>query len=131
MFDPAYDDPGDSTLTVDEYKRDAAAAMLERGRDGLQQQVMDRLKAHGWLAYHTFDSRKSAPGFPDIVAISEPYDGPWARQIVIELKREGAWPSTDQQQWLDAFSGAEVHTYLWFPSDLIAGTVDYVLQGGY
>ena len=33
----------------------------------LQEMVVARSKALGWLVYHTYDSRRSASGFPDLV----------------------------------------------------------------
>ena len=48
----------------------------------------------GWLAYHTHDSRRSEPGFPDINAqeLNLPY-----RSIYLELKTEGR--GLDKKKW--------------------------------
>ena len=36
-----------------------------------QSDVMRVAKMLGWLCYHTFDSRRSASGFPDLVLVRE------------------------------------------------------------
>ena len=73
-------------------------------------------KTHGWMVYHTHDSRKSAPGFPDILAISPTR----SRLVVAELKTSIGVVSPEQDRWLKAF--AEVRTspmvYIWRPGDL-------------
>jgi hypothetical protein len=77
-------------------------------------------RLHGWMAYHTFDSRKSSPGFPDLVMLRGP------RLVVAELKTERGRVGLAQRRWLDAFrrSGAEV--FVWRPSDIQA--VERVLR---
>lgn len=86
----------------------------------------------GWLAYHTHNSFRSEPGFPDIVAqeTKAPY-----RNIYLELKTEGKgldkgkWSKhkgagrrwlTGQDEWakyLTASPNAEYY-HIW-PSDLV------------
>ena len=58
----------------------------------------------GWLAYHTFDSRRSPAGFPDWVLVRE-------RIIYLELKREKKAPTDKQKVWLKRLlaAGAEVY----------------------
>ena len=34
-----------------------------------QRAVIEMARLHGWLVYHTHDSRRSAPGFPDLVLV--------------------------------------------------------------
>ncbi len=71
------------------------------------EQVIEFLRICGWLVYHTKDSRKSAPGFPDIIALKG------KRQLVVETKRAGEQPTEEQERWLEAFrqAGAEVHVF--------------------
>lgn len=65
-----------------------------------------------WLVYHTYDSRKSAPGFPDLLLIRPP------RLIVAELKTETGRLSADQKLWLENFRNIPmVEAYVWRPSD--------------
>ena len=56
------------------------------------------LRSSGWMVYHTYDSRRSEPGFPDIVAIKGD------RLLVLELKSAGGKVSEAQAEWLKAFA---------------------------
>lgn len=78
----------------------------------------------GWhRRYHTFDSRRSTYGFPDLVLVRRP------RLIFAELKTETGRLTRDQQDWLedlDACGPAE--TYVWRPSDRFE--MDRILLAG-
>lgn len=66
-----------------------------------------------FLWYHTYDSRRSVSGFPDLIALRG------RRFWVAELKRVGGQLTPAQQIWLEAFRhipGCEV--YIWTPDDL-------------
>jgi hypothetical protein len=69
-----------------------------------QQQVVALLRTLGYRCYHTHDSRRSQPGFPDLVAIRD-------RVIYLELKREKGTLTAKQVEWLSglAKAGAEVY----------------------
>ena len=49
----------------------------------------------GWMVYHTYDSRRSTAGFPDLVLVKPPV------VIFAELKTEKGTPSTAQDEWLE------------------------------
>ncbi len=91
----------------------------------LQDSVVKMAIDLGWMFFHPVWSRKSEPGFPDLVLVKPP------RLIFAELKREkgkltkGRWNKAKtrwlpgQDEWaeaLEACPGAEY--YLWKPSDL-------------
>ncbi len=76
------------------------------------QQVIDLAHLTGWLVYHTFDSRRSGAGFPDLILIRG------KQLLAAELKSEKGRLSPAQQQWLDALSKAGVEVAVWRPSDL-------------
>ncbi len=59
-----------------------------------QRQVLDLAKAEGWMAYHTNDSRRSHPGFPDLVLLRGP------QLIFLELKSEKGKLSPTQVSWI-------------------------------
>lgn len=67
--------------------------------------VLDLAGKMGWSCYHTFDSRRSQAGFPDVVMVKPP------RLIFLELK-VGKHQATDAQiAWLDLIGqcGAEAY----------------------
>lgn len=66
-----------------------------------QAQVVELLKACGWAVYHTYDSRRSPAGFPDIVAIRG------RRLLALELKTLAGEATPEQLAWLRAFEGVE------------------------
>jgi hypothetical protein len=82
-------------------------------------------RLYGWRrVYHTHDSRRSDPGFPDLVLVH-----PGQRRIVFaELKTATGRTTPVQDAWLAdlAAAGAEVH--LWRPADL-QRTIPTVLRG--
>ncbi len=59
-----------------------------------QQVVLDLAGWRGWRGYHTHDSRRSAPGFPDLILCRGP------RLLALELKRDGGRPTRPQLEWL-------------------------------
>lgn len=77
-----------------------------------QRQVVQLAQQLGWhKTYHTYDSRRSHSGFPDLVLVRD-------RVIFAELKRQNTHPSADQVEWLNRLANAGAETYLWRPADL-------------
>lgn len=75
-------------------------------------QVLDAARLLGWSCYHTFDSRRSAPGFPDLFCVRE--GGPL---LAVECKTEKGRLSEWQRRWLDLLRSAGIDTRVWRPSD--------------
>jgi hypothetical protein len=120
------------TLTRQEYLEKQATAMHERGRWGLQERVRELCYAilpaidQHFRFYHTWDSRKSSPGFPDCVIVI-PGAG---RQIFAELKRMGAGLTADQVKWLEALDRVPRNeVYLWRPIHYLDCSIEAVLRG--
>ena len=67
----------------------------------------------GWMHYHTHDSRRSTPGFPDLVLVRG------SRIVFLELKTENGRLTDDQQAWRKALGavGGSVEYHLFRPSD--------------
>lgn len=84
-------------------------------------------KIHGWLCYHTHNSRGSEPGFPDLVMCKV------GRVIFAELKTEHGHLSGKQRGWMLQLMAGDPATrsfevYVWRPSDL--DRIEEVLGGG-
>lgn len=59
----------------------------------------------GWRCHHTFDSRRSSAGVPDILAVRRP------RVVWLETKSERGRLTAEQRAWLDDLRacGQEAH----------------------
>ncbi len=73
--------------------------------------VVDLAHLRMWMTYHSFDSRHSAAGFPDICAVRG------HRLLFAELKSQRGRLTADQRTWLEALALTGAETYLWRPSD--------------
>jgi hypothetical protein len=71
-----------------------------------QNKVIRYAVAHGWMYYHTHDSRRSPSGFPDLVLVRE-------RVVFLELKSDTGELSGAQKKFIQALrrAKAEIH---WF-----------------
>jgi hypothetical protein len=75
-----------------------------------QWRVVNFAEAHGWKYYHTYDSRRSPEGFPDLVLLRP------GRIVVAELKTDKGKVTAAQQEWLEAWQAAGAEVYVWRPS---------------
>ena len=83
--------------------------------------VVELARLMGWKSYHTFNSRRSEAGFPDLCMTRG------GRVIFAELKTDKGKVSPAQREWLDALAlcpGLEV--LVWRPSDW--DDVEYTLR---
>ena len=91
----------------------------------LQRHVEAAAKQLNWLTYHTWNSMRSAPGFPDLICVHEET----GRMLAVELKRDGKEPTVAQHRWLVAFAGVPgIECYVWKPADWHDGTIVEVLR---
>ena len=92
----------------------------------LQEAVIACAKLLGWRVYHTWDSRRSAPGFPDLVLVL-----PGSRLIFAELKTETGKVSDAQNQWLDDLGSVtwDTEEYIWRPRHWLSGEIENILRG--
>ena len=73
--------------------------LAREGEARFQAQIITVARLHGWrLIYHTHDSRRSQPGFPDLVMLRA------GRGFAIEVKVGRRVVTEEQQRWLDAFA---------------------------
>lgn len=83
--------------------------------EAFRQQVRQIARYNGWrLQYHTHDSRRSDPGFPDEV-LAHPAKN---RIIIVELKAEKGRLTEPQKQWINMFKNAGYEAAVWRPSDM-------------
>ena len=77
-----------------------------------QQKVANLALVNGFrLQYHTWSSRHSPKGFPDLVLVNEKAK----RLIWVELKREGGVLTLEQLVWGNALIACGQEYYAWWP----------------
>ena len=79
-----------------------------------QSALVGEAKRLGWLVYHTYDSRRSKAGFPDLCMVKPP------RVVFVELKTDAksSQPTAAQKEWLTALKKSDtLIADLWRPAD--------------
>lgn len=84
-----------------------------------QRQVLDLAELYGWLVYHTYDSRRSQPGFPDLVLLRAPADR-HPELLFVELKRAKGRVRPEQKAWIAGLvrigrAAPAVECHVWRP----------------
>lgn len=74
-------------------------------------------KQFGWMAYHTWRSDNSEPGFPDLVLMRPPL------LLFRELKSEGGRLKPEQRRWLEELAACGQDVGVWRPVDLRGGRI--------
>lgn len=74
-----------------------------------QSLVVFYARSRGWKIYHTYDSRRSEPGFPDLVLVRD-------KVLYRELKTEKGRLSVPQKEWGQSLSEAGADYKVWRPS---------------
>jgi hypothetical protein len=110
-------------IPAGEFLQLQARAMTEAQ---LQTQVLAMARFHGFtLTYHTYDSRRSDAGFPDLVMVN-----PRQKRVLFrELKREKGSITSKQQTWIDTLTAAGQDAAIWKPSHLFSGEIEASLRG--
>ena len=99
----------DDTMPIEEAIMLSYNSMKEKE---LQAQVEQIAELRGWTYYHTYDSRRSNPGFPDLQMLRG------ERQVIAELKSQKGKVTDFQKDWLEKFKLVGAEVYLWRPSDI-------------
>lgn len=89
----------------------------------LQDAVTALAKMRGWMAYHTYDSRRSEPGFPDLVLVHEDT----GILVFVELKSAKGKMTPAQKRWRAAIEKGGHRYRLWTPTEWFDGSVDAIL----
>jgi hypothetical protein len=88
----------------------------------LQASVIKLCELFGIRYYHTFDSRRSAKGWPDLAICGK------RGFIARELKTAAGRLTVEQQQWGLILRNAGVSWDVWRPSDLQSGRIQRELE---
>ncbi len=67
-----------------------------------QAQVVELARAQNWIVYHTADSRRSNPGWPDLVLVRGPI------MLCLELKTAKGRISASQMAWIEALKKVRI-----------------------
>lgn len=92
----------------------AAALMSEEDLMTRIQRICRDLKL---LAYHTYDSRKSPPGYPDWHIVGR------TASIFRECKTETGRTTEDQDEWIERLRAVGHDVDIWRPRDLFSGRI--------
>ena len=108
-----------------------AAAISEAA---FQDKVVRLAKDAGWMVYHTYDSRRSEAGFPDLVLAHRDHG-----VIFAELKSASGKLTPAQQKWQNELSDATrlsdcagdryIDVLVWRPADWDSGCIAQWLLG--
>lgn len=93
--------------------------VLQIKEEQLQNWITQLAKLSGWRVYHTYDSRRSTPGFPDLTMV---HAGK-GRVIFAELKSTKGRVTKAQKEWLADLAATGQEVYIWRPTDWVAGTI--------
>ena len=88
----------------------------------LQDAVVELARLLGWRLFHTFDSRKSEAGFPDLCLVRR------GRLIFAELKTEVGVASQSQTAWLEDLSRTPAEVFIWRPEHWTSGEIERRLR---
>jgi hypothetical protein len=84
-----------------------------RPEESFQSTVVALARLRGWRVYHTYDSRRSNHGWPDLF-LCHPASG---RVVVRELKVPPNTVTPEQRAWLEALRACGVDASVWTPDD--------------
>lgn len=103
-------------------RTDLASVAKPETEAQFQNAIVELARYNGWEVYHTHDSRRSDPGYPDLSLCKPP------RFIVAEVKTAKGRVRVEQKRWLVKLALCPgIETYLWRPQDwpaIVAALVD-------
>lgn len=111
-----------SGISIATYNDMRAKLMTETQ---LQDVIIASATAQGFLVYHTYDSRRSVAGYPDLHLVHG------KKRIVLfrELKSTKGRVTPDQNKWLAALTAAGADAGVWRPIDWFDGSIEKQLRG--
>lgn len=95
-------------------ERIRTAGRLDRlvTEDELLETVLETATRFGWWSYHTRDSRRSTPGWVDLVLLKPPC------ALFVELKKQDGKVSPAQAHVLEMLADCGFEAAVWRPSNL-------------
>ena len=97
-------------------KRAEGRAVLDAAlsEQAFQQQIIDLALVKGWYVYHTYDSRRSNPGWPDLALVH-----PGKKLLLfLEVKTQTGRVTQPQQRMIDTLAKVRLTTaHIVRPSD--------------
>lgn len=97
--------------------------IIEPSEKEFQNQVIELALLNGFRYYHTHDSRRSNPGFPDLVLVRAIPP----RVIFAEIKASHGSLSPAQRVWINELRAAGAEVYVWYPDDF--DSIQQILSG--
>lgn len=80
-----------------------------------QASIVEVAQLYGYLVYHTYDSKRCTPGYPDLTIIHPSGDA-----LFWEVKTEKGRVRTEQKQWIAALVASGLEASIVRPSDMDA-----------
>lgn len=105
-------------------KRFLEKQVLGWSESEFQSRIIELARRLGWVHYHTFDSRRSPSGFPDLVLL-HPRSG---RMIFRELKTQKGRISSAQEEWLKNLNLCGADADVWRPADWVSEKIQTELR---
>jgi hypothetical protein len=104
------------SISTAEYHEMQARNMTEAQ---LQACIIAAAQRRSWLVYHTYDSRRSQKGFPDLVLVHAGQK----RVLYRELKTQRGSLRPDQKTWLNDLTAVGADAAIWRPLDWFTQTI--------
>lgn len=99
------------TISTIEGVRKSSSTGTHMREEAFQNKVLALCRWLRLRTYHTYDSRRSDPGFPDLVIVGR------GGVIFAELKSTRGKVSLHQQAWWEDLTKAGAEAYIWRPED--------------
>lgn len=88
-----------------------AMQLTRTSEAAFQATILELAHLQGWQTHHEYDSRRSSPGYPDLVLMRPPVI------LFRELKKETGHVTKAQQRWLDDLEACGLDAAVWRPRD--------------
>lgn len=100
--------PTYASISAADFAQMQASTLAEKP---FQDLVIAAAEKRGWLVYHTHDSRRSQPGFPDLVLVHAGQQ----RILYRELKTQKGTLRPAQKTWINDLTNAGADVRVWRP----------------